>query len=128
MIDANTRCARCVTANPPSSRAIVRAQGASLNSTGMPLGIVSDGAYEASQSHMLEPGDLLLLVTDGVVEAHDEDETLFGVKRILDTVRAHRDGTAREIVAHLFQAVRDFCKGKAQQDDMTAVIIKVGSS
>src|SRR5439155_26579329 len=101
---------------------------AQLSSTGLPLGIVPDSDYEATPPLTLDPGDLLLLVTDGVVEANDEGENLFGVERTLDVVRAHRDGAAREIVAQLFLAVRDFCKGKAQLDDMTAVIIKVDPS
>src|SRR5581483_7771860 len=56
---------------------------AQLQSTGMPLGIVPDGEFEATPPARLEAGDLLLLLTDGVVEAHDEAENLFGVDRIL---------------------------------------------
>ncbi|HEY1379040.1 MAG TPA: SpoIIE family protein phosphatase [Gemmataceae bacterium] len=101
---------------------------AELNSTGMPLGIVREGEFEASPPIALDPGDTLVFLTDGVVEAHDSAENLFGVGRTLAVVRSHRHRTAREIVAALFQAVHDFCGTRAQFDDMTSVVIKVGES
>jgi serine phosphatase RsbU (regulator of sigma subunit) len=96
-----------------------------LESTGMPLGVLSDWEFEAAPTLQLEPGDLLLLLTDGVVEAHDADEQLFGPQRMLDVVRGCRDRPAREIVNTLFDSVRDFCGARAQFDDMTAVVVKV---
>ena len=53
-----------------------------LESTGMPLGVLSDWEFEAAPTLQLEPGDLLLLLTDGVVEAHDP-----GAGARLDRVR-----------------------------------------
>ncbi len=99
---------------------------AELVSTGMPLGIVPDGEFEASPPIPLDAGDTLLFLTDGVIEAHDPGENLFGAGRALAVVRAHRDRTARETVAALFQAINDFCGARTQFDDMTAVVIKVG--
>jgi serine phosphatase RsbU (regulator of sigma subunit) len=96
-----------------------------IESTGMPLGVVPVWEFEAAPTLHLEPGDLLLLLTDGVVEAHDSDEQLFGPHRMLDVVRNHRDRPAREIVNTLFDSVRDFCWARAQFDDMTAVVVKV---
>src|SRR5947209_7484243 len=63
---------------------------AELLSTGMPLGVVPEGEFDTPASLTLEPGDLLLLVTDGIVEAHDEGLDLFGDERTLEVVRAHR--------------------------------------
>jgi serine phosphatase RsbU (regulator of sigma subunit) len=96
-----------------------------LESTGMPLGVVPDWEFESAPTLQLEPGDLLLLLTDGVVEAHDADEQLFGPQRMLDVVRGIRNRPAREIVNTLFDTVRDFCGARAQFDDMTAVVVKV---
>jgi len=129
-IDLATRTLQYVSAGHTTSY-LLGASGevkAELFSTGMPLGIVADGDYDATPSLTMDPGDLLLLVTDGVEEAHDEAETLLGVERTLKVVRAYRDRPAREVVAQLFQAVRGFCKGKAQLDDMTAVVVKVGAT
>jgi len=97
---------------------------AELRSTGMPLGVVPDGEFEAA-GLALAPGDILVLLTDGIVEAHDAAENLFGRDRALAALRAHRDRPARQMVAELFQAVNDFCGARAQFDDMTLVVIKV---
>ncbi len=98
---------------------------AELRSTGMPLGVMAEAEFESSPPVALEPGDAVLLLTDGVVEAHDAAENLFGADRALDAVRAHLDRPAREAIARLFQAVSEFCGERAQLDDMTAVLIKV---
>ena len=67
---------------------------------------------------------MVLLLTDGIVEAHGPDEDLFGIERALRLVKAHRDRPAREVLNALFGAVRGFCGSAAQPDDMTAIVIK----
>jgi serine phosphatase RsbU (regulator of sigma subunit) len=95
-----------------------------LRATGMPLAVVPETQFTATAAPSLEPGELLLLLTDGIVEAHGPDRNLFGIDRVLDVARAHQGQTAREIVDNLYGAVRDFCGSQAQLDDMTAVAIK----
>jgi serine phosphatase RsbU (regulator of sigma subunit) len=95
-----------------------------LRATGMPLAVLPEGDFTASPPQPLEPGDCLLLLTDGIVEAHGTDGALFGTERVLDVVRAHRGRPAREIVDALYAAVRAFCGERAQLDDMTAIVIK----
>jgi serine phosphatase RsbU (regulator of sigma subunit) len=96
-----------------------------LESTGMPLGIVEENEVAAAPPLILEPGDIVLLITDGIVEAHSTDDELFGVQRMLDFVQANNSRSAREIVDGLFAAVRGFCGAKAPLDDMTAIVGKV---
>jgi sigma-B regulation protein RsbU (phosphoserine phosphatase) len=96
-----------------------------LKSTGIPLGILADRDFPAAPPLPLEPGDLVFLLTDGIVEANADDETFFGVERALEVVRANRDRSAREIVHTLYGTVRDFCRDRDQLDDMTAIVIKV---
>ena len=100
---------------------------AQLESTGFPLGVLPDTDYPAESAPSLEPGEMVLLVTDGIVEAHGPDENLFGIERALRLVKAHRDRPAREVLNALFGAVRDFCGPTAQLDDMTAIVIKAGA-
>jgi serine phosphatase RsbU (regulator of sigma subunit) len=95
-----------------------------LQSTGMPLAVQPDGEFPAVALPPLEPGELLVLLTDGMVEAHGPDDKLFGMERVLDVVRAHQGRTARAIVDTLYAAVRAFCGAQTQLDDMTAIIIK----
>jgi sigma-B regulation protein RsbU (phosphoserine phosphatase) len=90
----------------------------------MPLAVQSDGDFPAVAVPPLEPGELLLLLTDGMVEALGPGDTLFGMDRILDVVRSHHDQTSRAIVDALYGAVRDFCGIRAQHDDMTTIVIK----
>ncbi len=96
-----------------------------LDSTCMPLGVEQHEVVPLSRRIALFPGDVLLLLTDGVVEAQSAENELFGFQRALDVVQAHRDAPASEIVAALYQAACDFAYPDPQQDDITAVVVKV---
>jgi sigma-B regulation protein RsbU (phosphoserine phosphatase) len=100
-----------------------------LRSTGLPLGVRPDSSYEAAPSVTLASGELVLLLTDGVLEAHapDTEENIFGLDRTLEIVRAHKSKPAREIVDRLYEAVREFCGPRVQFDDLTVLVIKVVS-
>jgi PAS domain S-box-containing protein len=96
-----------------------------LQSTGPPLGVEATGVFPNSPMVRLEPGDLLFLLSDGIVETPAGDGPLFGIGRTLDVVRAHRHEPPGEIIGALMHQVREW-SGSAQVDDMTAVVIKVG--
>ena len=64
-------------------------------------------------------------MTDGVEEAMSPEETIFGAERILEIVRSNRERSAGEIADALYAAVRQFAQNTPQQDDVTAVVIKV---
>jgi serine phosphatase RsbU (regulator of sigma subunit) len=98
-----------------------------LTSTGLPLGILADATFPAAPPVALNPGDIILLLTDGIVEAHLADGTLFGIHQTLEVVRQHRARPAREIVDRLYGEVRSFCRDGIQLDDMTAVVVKVAA-
>jgi serine phosphatase RsbU (regulator of sigma subunit) len=59
------------------------------------------------------------------VEAFTPDSTAFDIERVLENVRANCKENAEEMVTALYNAVRDFCKGEMQHDDITAVVLKV---
>jgi phosphoserine phosphatase RsbU/P len=96
-----------------------------LTSTGFPLGILSDAEFPANEEIALGAGDIVLLLTDGIVEARAPDGTIFGAQRPLDLVRVYRAATARQIVSNLYHAVRAFSQDLPQYDDITATVIKV---
>lgn len=98
-----------------------------LPSTGIPLAVLPDVTFPAVTVPPLEPGELLLLLTDGIVEAHGPNDKLFGMGRVLDVVRAHQDRTARTIVDTLYRVVRDFCGAQTQLDDITVIVIKAAA-
>jgi serine phosphatase RsbU (regulator of sigma subunit) len=97
---------------------------ARLESTGMPLAVLADNEYATETSPPLNAGEIVVLLTDGIVEAHGPSENLFGVERALQIVAAHREQSAREILNALYGAIRDFCGPQVQLDDMTAIVIK----
>ena len=55
-----------------------------LDSTAVPLGVLPTYKYVSSKPLELDPGDLVVLLTDGIVEARTPDQTTFGVDRVLD--------------------------------------------
>ncbi len=96
-----------------------------LGSTGPPLGVVPDADFPTAPAVALETGDLVLFLTDGVVEARAPDGTAFGFQRAADIVRVYRSDPAARIVDNLYHAVRAFTHNYPQVDDITAVVIKV---
>jgi serine phosphatase RsbU (regulator of sigma subunit) len=100
---------------------------AELPSTGIPLGINPDESFVTSPPVELAEDDLVLLLTDGIVDARDPHSLPFGLGRVLDLVRVYREAPAREIAVNLYHAVRAFSRNLPQDDDITATVIKVGS-
>jgi serine phosphatase RsbU (regulator of sigma subunit) len=99
-----------------------------LSSTAIPLGVLPECDFPAGEPVRLAPGDLVLFLTDGIVEARSPDNTAFGTQRAFDIVRLYRDDPARQIVTNLYHAVRAFSQNTPQVDDITAVVIKVGGA
>lgn len=94
-----------------------------LESTGMVLGPSPTAAYGRRAAKM-EPGDLLLLYTDGIVEAHDQRGREFGLDRVRRILLDYRKRSARETAEKLLSAVREFSAGRPAEDDRTVVVIR----
>ena len=73
----------------------------------------------------LSPGDIIVFLTDGVIEAISPTEEEFGTDRALAVVRANLSLSSTEIVTRLCAAVQAHRATQAQQDDVTAIVIKV---
>jgi serine phosphatase RsbU (regulator of sigma subunit) len=99
-----------------------------LPSTSIPLGINRETNFPGSAPIALADGDLVLFLTDGVLEARSPDGFVFGSQRTIDVVRFYRRSSARQIVENLYYAVCAFTQGQPQYDDITATVIKVGPS
>jgi sigma-B regulation protein RsbU (phosphoserine phosphatase) len=94
-----------------------------LATTGLPVGLFARADYEEGRTAM-EPGDLLLLYSDGVTEADDVSEEEFGMDRTIDVLRAHRDEPASAIVDHMIHAIDEFAGAAPQHDDITLMALK----
>jgi sigma-B regulation protein RsbU (phosphoserine phosphatase) len=126
-LDPATRSLRFVNAGHPPAY-VVDAAGAvkaTLAGSGMPLGILADIDYEEGPSADLAVGDTILLLTDGLPEAQRTRGGLFGTKRVLDLVAAHRDCSARELIQRLRREVASFTGEETLRDDLTLVVAKV---
>ena len=96
-----------------------------LEAGGLPFGIESNEKYEFGSTR-LEPGDLLVIYTDGVVEAVNESEEQFEEKRLLEIVAATPAGeNAAGTLARLTAAVDRFAGQARQHDDITCLILRV---
>jgi sigma-B regulation protein RsbU (phosphoserine phosphatase) len=94
-----------------------------LDIGGVPLGIQSAPAYDTS-TKQLNPGDVLIFFTDGVVEAFDENGEEFGDPRWLAAIRALPDGTAQQSLQYLMARVDPFVGVTRQSDDITCMIVR----
>jgi serine phosphatase RsbU (regulator of sigma subunit) len=95
-----------------------------LESTAPALGILSEVEIAVRDGPVLAPGEMVLLLTDGIEEACDAAANAFGVDRALDVVRACRNEHPQAIIEKLYQTVRDFTGSAAQADDMTSIVIR----
>lgn len=93
-----------------------------LTRTALPLGLFEDVAWEEAVAQ-LHPGDVLVLYTDGVVEAEDEDEAFFGDERLQAIVAANLQRSAEVIESKVVTAVYDFAGEAPQHDDITLMIL-----
>jgi len=90
--------------------------------TCFPLGAMALAAPRPAVSLALAPGDVLLLLSDGIYETHDAAGAVFGEDRVEQVVGAHR-GDMAGLAAALLDAVRAFAGGAAQEDDVTIVLL-----
>jgi sigma-B regulation protein RsbU (phosphoserine phosphatase) len=99
---------------------------ATLEANGIPVGIDAGAGY-TTDSTGLNPGDTLLLLTDGFIEVRSPAYQFFRWEDLLEVVRANLSRTAEEIIQSLHQAAQDFCQRGTPDDDCTAVVVKVES-
>jgi len=89
-----------------------------LEKGGLILGMMPNVPYQ-QETIPLEPGDLIVMFTDGVTEATNADDEEFEEKRLIEVVRANKDGSASKMKDKILAAVREFSVGQAQGDDIT---------
>jgi len=88
-----------------------------------PVGLVPEAEYTAV-SVKLEPGDTLVLFSDGVTEAMDPDDQLFGVPRLKKALTGLPECPLDQIQKCVLEAVENFARGAHQADDLTLLIVR----
>ena len=90
---------------------------------GVPLGMFRDTRYY-EYFETIEPGQMLVLYTDGVTEAMNSAGEEYGRERLVDAVRQARELTAHEIIDFVHRDVIEWTEGLGAHDDVTFFIIK----
>ena len=90
---------------------------------GQLLGISGDFAFEEGHNRM-DPGDFLLMFTDGIVEARDPDGDFYEYGRLMEYVRGNRDSKPEEFIQGLMDDVDAFSRGASRTDDRAALLVQ----
>ena len=94
----------------------------SLSSWGFPLGVRRRDPFR-EHTVCFEPGDRLILYSDGLIEALDDDGNPFGFDRFEQVLRDCGPKSAEEIKKTLLQSVRKFTRNRPPEDDQTLVVV-----
>ena len=88
-----------------------------------PVGLVPEAEF-ATATLQLEPNDTLFLFSDGVTEAMDPDEQLYGVPRLVEVLQGKTDLPLDEIQKTVLESVENFARGARQADDVTMLVVR----
>jgi sigma-B regulation protein RsbU (phosphoserine phosphatase) len=126
-IDAQNHCIRWVRAGhepaifyDPSTDTFEELKG-----KGMALGVDEDWQYEEYQRTDLKKGQIIVLATDGIWEAHNAKAEMFGKVAFYEIIRRNAAETASHILETVYDELEQFQKDVEPEDDVTLVVIKI---
>jgi anti-sigma regulatory factor (Ser/Thr protein kinase) len=97
-----------------------------LRATGMPLGLMPGMEYD-ERTHVLSDGDVMVLTSDGITEAHNPDGEMYGFSRLMGRVAQRTKG--EDICSTLVSDLEGWTgPGSEQEDDITLVVVRRGTS
>jgi len=125
-IDIKEKCFRWVHAGHESALSYDPATDTfdTLGGKGLPLGVMQDCVYTEA-SIQIQPGQIILIGTDGLKEASNPQNELFGNERLQMVMRDNYRKSAKDILDEVFEALENFRGSAIRQDDETLVVIKV---
>jgi sigma-B regulation protein RsbU (phosphoserine phosphatase) len=88
-----------------------------------PVGLVPEAEYTTTCLN-LEPGDTVVLFSDGITEAMDPEEQLYGVARLREVLSGHTETALDEIQRSVLESVENFARGAHQVDDVTLLLVR----
>jgi len=94
-----------------------------LKTGGIPLGLMRNAAFDCGQI-TLAAGDVLLVFTDGLVEAENHKEEEYGEGRMLHTLNSYSGANASEVLRGLMSSADQFVGTAAQHDDITCLVLR----
>ncbi|HEY2459596.1 MAG TPA: SpoIIE family protein phosphatase [Candidatus Acidoferrum sp.] len=88
-----------------------------------PVGLVPEAQYTAVKLK-LEPGDTMVLFSDGVTEAMDPNQDLFGVPRLREVLTGQAEVPLDQLQKCILESVENFARGASQADDLTLLLVR----
>ena len=92
----------------------------------LPLGVFEQTDFKQAQREIV-PGQIILIATDGIWEARNPEDEMFGKDQIYKIIRQNAAATANQIQNAIFESLKRFQKNTTLEDDMTLVVIKIES-
>ena len=89
-----------------------------------PLGILEEANYEETRLQ-LQPGDKVVFYTDGIVEAMNEQDEIFGFDRLQEVIKTSHAETSELLMNEIMTSVKNFTGDAPQHDDLTVIVVKV---
>ena len=126
VLDANLRSLTYVNAghNPPLICHAMDGTFTELPATGIAMGALPDADYTAENISFVQ-GDVIVLYTDGITEAENARQDMFGEERLHNVICRSRTLPPAEIITNILNDVRMFCGDHPQSDDITLMVVSV---
>ncbi|NLW51077.1 MAG: SpoIIE family protein phosphatase [Candidatus Brocadiaceae bacterium] len=126
LVDIPERTLHWTTAGHDPAILIRRAGGRTeqLGSPALPAGLFEEADYTSSGPVRMESGDVMIIGTDGIWEARDPEDNLYGHERLHATLAACREASAEGIFEAIMESVTEFSAGRPAEDDITLVVLK----
>jgi sigma-B regulation protein RsbU (phosphoserine phosphatase) len=110
--------------NPPLLFTNEAHQHIALSRTQLIIGILENVDYSKQEVH-INKGDILLIYSDGLIEATNKHDEEFGTKRLIDLIQQSKKLSSKQIIEHICQSLNDFLQGKSLEDDLTLTVAKI---
>jgi sigma-B regulation protein RsbU (phosphoserine phosphatase) len=126
ILDARERSLSYVNAghNPPLICKSTDGTFSELSATGMAIGVMEEAPYTSGRV-VLEPSDVMVLYTDGITEAENATQEMFGEERLRETIARVRALPAAEILKQILASVHAFTGTTPQSDDITLMVVRM---
>jgi sigma-B regulation protein RsbU (phosphoserine phosphatase) len=94
-----------------------------LHSDAYFLGMFDFASYQSRRLHLYK-GDILVVYTDGLTDAQNRQEEMFGEERLLKIIRQEAPSGSHAVERKFLQAIEEFTQGMPQTDDITFVVVE----
>ncbi len=95
----------------------------SIDSTGLPVGVFTEQQFSSHTVH-LEPGDSMLLYTDGLSEARNLDDAEYGIPRLMKLLKTTRAASPQSMISVCLEDLKTFRMGAPRSDDLTIMAVR----